>query len=157
MNHMARLMRMQAESTLAPLGLRPRHLVALSVLRDNDGGTQQTLAALLSIDRTNLVGLLNDLETEGYIERRRDTEDRRRHLVVLTDAGATKLAEAEAALVDAERHVLGALDEEQRRQLQALLQLAANGHAGDCAEQVPIGHGEACLAAQANEDADSAC
>ncbi|MDO9354121.1 MAG: MarR family winged helix-turn-helix transcriptional regulator [Solirubrobacteraceae bacterium] len=156
LNHMARIMRLQAESALAPLGLRPRHLVALSILRDHDGGTQQTLAALLSIDRTNLVGLLNDLETEGWIERRRDTEDRRRHLVVLTETGSEKLADAEAALVNAEDHVLRGLDEAQRQQLQSLLQLAAAGHAaghaGGCTEQEPIGHGSACLAAQADEE-----
>lgn len=39
------------------------------------------------MDGTNVVGLLNDLEKERLIERRRSTEDRRRHVVELTDAG----------------------------------------------------------------------
>jgi DNA-binding MarR family transcriptional regulator len=39
--------------------------------------------------------LLNDLETAGLIERRRDVDDRRRHIVVLTEAGGLRLREAE--------------------------------------------------------------
>lgn len=151
LDHLARLMRAQAESALAPLGLRPRHLVALTILRDNNGGTQQALASLLSMDRTNLVGLLNDLEADDLIARRRDAVDRRRHLVELTEVGASRLAEAEAALSDAEETVLGALDADQRRQLRELLQLAAAGHAGDC--NAAINHSaSACAAAAAADD-----
>jgi len=85
LDHLARLTRLRAESALAPLGLRPRHLVALTVLRDHGSPTQQALAAALRTDRTNLIGLLNELETDGLILRRRSSEDRRRHIVELTD------------------------------------------------------------------------
>src|SRR5476649_2217464 len=67
LDHLARLTRLRAESALAPLGLRPRHLVLLTVLRDHGSPTQQALAAALRTDRTNLVGLLNELETDGLI------------------------------------------------------------------------------------------
>jgi DNA-binding MarR family transcriptional regulator len=98
LDHLARRMRLRAEAVLAPLGLRPRHLVALTVLRDRGGSTQQALAATLEMDGTNIVGLLNELEAEKLIERRRSPEDRRRHLVELTDVGADRLATAECAL-----------------------------------------------------------
>jgi DNA-binding MarR family transcriptional regulator len=126
-------MRLRAESTLAPLGLRPRHLVALTVLRDRGGSTQQALSAMLRIDRTNLVGLLNELEAENLIERRRSSEDRRRHMVELTTTGANLLAKAEFALSTVEDEVLAALDEEQRETLYRLLQQATNGEGTDCA------------------------
>ena len=70
LDHLARRMRLRAESVLAPLGLRPRHLVALTVLRGRDGITQQALASTLEMDGTNIVGLLNELEAEDLIERR---------------------------------------------------------------------------------------
>ncbi|MCW3003814.1 MAG: transcriptional regulator, MarR family [Conexibacter sp.] len=136
LDHLARLTRLRSESALAPLGLRPRHLVALTVLRDHGGGTQQGLAAALQIDRTNLVGLLNDLEATGLIARRRDAGDRRRHLVELTPAGEQRLREAECALAVAEDDVLGALDGEQRETLYRLLQQATAGHVVDCAAAV---------------------
>jgi DNA-binding MarR family transcriptional regulator len=114
-------MRSHGESTLAALGLRPRHLLTLTVLRDLGGSTQQALAAQLSIDRTNLVGLLNELEADGLIERRRSPEDRRRHIVEVTPAGRETLAKAEFALAAVEDQVLAALDDTQREALYQLL------------------------------------
>src|SRR6202021_2048700 len=106
LDHLARRMRLRSEAVLAPLGLRPRHLVALTVLRDRGGSTQQALAATLEMDGTNIVGLLNDLEAKNLIERRRSPEDRRRHMVELTDAGAKQLAKVEFALSSVKDEVL---------------------------------------------------
>ncbi|MCI2424068.1 MarR family winged helix-turn-helix transcriptional regulator [Saccharopolyspora sp. K220] len=127
LEHLARRMRLRTESALAPMGLRPRHLVALTVLRDSGGSTQQALAKTLEMDGTNIVGLLNDLEAERLIERRRSPEDRRRHIVELTEVGAHKLAKAEFALAAAEDEVLGALDNDQRDMLYDLLHRATTG------------------------------
>jgi hypothetical protein len=63
----------------------------------------------------------------------RPPEDRRRHLVELTDAGAEQLAKAECALSAVEDEVLGALDDSQRETLYRLLQQAAAGTAVSCA------------------------
>src|SRR6202011_2915545 len=125
LHHLARRMRLRTEAVLAPLGLRPRHLVALTVLRDRGGSTQQALAATLEMDGTNIVGLLNDLEAKNLIERRRSPEDRRRHMVELTEAGATQLLNVEVALIAVEDEVLGALGKTQRETLYNLLQQAA--------------------------------
>ena len=127
---------MRAEAVLAPVGLRPRHLVALTVLRARGGCPQQALAAMLEMDGTNVVGLLNELEAEKLIERRRSREDRRRHVVVLTDAGAKQLAEVEVALAAVEEEVLGALDESQRETLYNLLLQAARGTVPSCTEAI---------------------
>jgi len=136
LDHLARRMRLRAESALAPLGLRPRHLVALTMLRDGGGSTQQALSAKLQIDSTNLVGLLNELEADKLIERRRSSEDRRRHIVELTTAGANRLAKAEFALAAVEDEVLGHLDDEQRETLYRLLHQATSDHVVDCAGAV---------------------
>jgi MarR family transcriptional regulator, lower aerobic nicotinate degradation pathway regulator len=132
LDHLARRIRLRAEAVLAPMGLRPRHLVALTVLRDRGGSTQQALAATLEMDGTNIVGLLNELEAKQLIERRRSPEDRRRHLVEVTDAGAEQLAKAECALSAVEDEVLGALDDGQRETLYNLLQRAAAGTVVNC-------------------------
>jgi DNA-binding MarR family transcriptional regulator len=132
LDYLARRMRLHAEAVLAPLGLRPRHLVALTVLRDRGGSTQQALAATLEMDGTNIVGLLNDLEAKNLIERRRSPEDRRRHIVDVTEAGARQLSNVEVALIAVEDEVLGALDENQRETLYSLLQQAARGSDVSC-------------------------
>jgi DNA-binding MarR family transcriptional regulator len=132
LDHLARRMRLRTEAVLAPLGLRPRHLVALTVLRHLGGSTQQALATTLAMDGTNIVGLLNELEADKLIERRRSPEDRRRHVVELTEAGAQQLAKAECALAEVDEEVLGALDASQRETLYHLLQLAATGTGVSC-------------------------
>jgi DNA-binding MarR family transcriptional regulator len=133
LDHLARLSRARNEAALASFGLRPRHLVALTLLRDHGGATQQALASTLGIDRTNLVGLLNELESAGLVLRRRTDEDRRRHAVALTDAGAERLRELERALAAAEDDIFSALDDEQRELLYRLLQQATSGHVVSCA------------------------
>jgi DNA-binding MarR family transcriptional regulator len=132
LDHLARRVRLRAESVIAPLGLRPRHLVALTVLRDGGGSTQQDLSTTLQIDGTNLVGLLNELEADRLIERRRSAEDRRRHIVEITPAGAKRLAQAERALATVEEDVLGRLDDEQRETLYRLLQQATSADVIAC-------------------------
>ena len=127
LDHLARRMRLRSESVLAPLGLRPRHLVALTVLRGHEGITQQALSVTLEMDGTNIVVLLNELEAEGLIERKRSPEDRRRHVVVLTEAGAKRLRDAECALAAVDNEVLGALDDPQREALYHLLVQAVAG------------------------------
>jgi MarR family transcriptional regulator, lower aerobic nicotinate degradation pathway regulator len=136
LDHLARRVRLRSEAVLAPLGLRPRHLVALTVLRDRGDSTQQALATTLAMDGTNIVGLLNELEAEKLIERRRSPEDRRRHVVELTDAGAKQLAKVEFALAAVEDEVLGALDESQRETLYNLLLQAARGTETSCTEAI---------------------
>ncbi|MGQ5260544.1 MarR family winged helix-turn-helix transcriptional regulator [Micromonospora sp. ZYX-F-536] len=136
LDHLARRMRLRSESVLAPLGLRPRHLVALTVLRDGDGISQQALASTLEMDSTNIVGLLNDLEAKQLIERRRSPEDRRRHVVELTEDGAKRLNEAECALAGAEDEVLGALEPADRERLYLLLRQAATGTTVICSTAI---------------------
>ena len=88
------------------------------------------------MDGTNIVGLLNELEAKQLIERRRSPEDRRRHLVELTDAGADQLTNAECTLSAVEDEVLSALDETQHETLYKLLQQAAAGTTVSCAEAI---------------------
>jgi DNA-binding MarR family transcriptional regulator len=146
LDHLARRMRLRAESVLAPLGLRPRHLVALTVLRQNGGCSQQALSTTLEMDGTNVVGLLNDLEADQLIERRRSSEDRRRHVVALTEKGMRVLATAELALAAVENEVLGALDDTQRETLYCLLQQAVTGTVVNCfeADEPPGTTGDVC-------------
>jgi MarR family transcriptional regulator, lower aerobic nicotinate degradation pathway regulator len=127
LDYLARHMRLASEAALTPLGLRPRHFVALTMLRDSQEVTQQSLSSILQIDGTNVVGLLNELESAGLVTRRRSPTDRRRHLVELTDEGRETLARAEFMLSAVENEVLSALTSDERQQLAALLHRAASG------------------------------
>ena len=103
------------------LGMHLRHLMALSYVRDHDGGPQQELAEALCMDANNVVLLLNELEDLGWITRQRDPQDRRRHLVNLTAAGRRKLTAAECAQESVEADVLRGLEPAERAILRELL------------------------------------
>jgi DNA-binding MarR family transcriptional regulator len=109
------------------LGMHLRLLMALSYLRDHDSAPQQELAEALCMDANNVVLLLNELEDLGHVARRRDPEDRRRHLVELTTQGRRALTHAERAQESIEDEVLRALDAEERATLWRLLTRALHG------------------------------
>ena len=103
------------------LGMHLRHLMALSYVRDHDGGPQQELAEALCMDANNVVLLLNELEEQGWVNRQRDPQDRRRHLVLLTPKGRRELGAAEGAQETVEADVLRGLEPAERAILRELL------------------------------------
>jgi DNA-binding MarR family transcriptional regulator len=107
-------------------GLKPPHVATLMELREHPIG-QQALSEATEFDAVKLVGILNDLETAGLVERRRDCIDRRRHIVVLTESGRARLAEVERASAAADERLLVGLDAQQRSQLAHLLLLVVEG------------------------------
>jgi DNA-binding MarR family transcriptional regulator len=109
------------------LGIHMRLLMALSYVRDHGKTPQQELAEALCMDANNVVLLLNELEDRGYVTRRRDPDDRRRHLVELTEHGCRALTSAERAQETIEDDVLRALDPSERAILWGLLTRALHG------------------------------
>ena len=111
-------------STPDLLGQTLKELAVLSYLRDVGEVSQQALTDGLCIDANYCVLLLNELETDELVERRRDPADRRRHLVSMTDKGRRALHQAEQAQQTLEDEILGALDGEERATLSHLLRRA---------------------------------
>jgi len=109
------------------IGMRLKQFVALSVLRDYGPTPQQALGESLHLDANNLVLLLNDAEAAGFVERRRDPADRRRHIVELTAAGRRATDQAERAFEGVEDEVLATLSADERAELRRLLHKALAG------------------------------
>src|SRR5262249_48303391 len=119
--HLARRMQTEAEVELAVFGLRARHVIALTLLRDLGEQNQSDLSETLGMDATNVVALLNELEADDLVQRRRSPQDRRRHTVSLTAAGRARLKEIEDLLTGVEQRVLDPLTPEEQRTLYTLL------------------------------------
>ena len=116
-------------STEEMLGMRLKEFLVLSYLRDHLGTTQQELGEAMLLDPNTVVLLLNELESRGYTIRRRDAEDRRRHVVDITPAGHEAVARAEKAREVIEDEVLGELSAGDRRTLRRILLRALEGQA----------------------------
>ena len=145
LDYLARVGRRAAESGLDEL--RPRHVIALQLLKEQGAVGQQGLAEALSLDPSNVVGLLNELEERSLITRRRDPQDRRRHIVELSARGVDELERASAGFAVVEDQLFSALSASERETLHELLgrAVAATSHqclaAGEVSECVvdPIG------------------
>jgi DNA-binding MarR family transcriptional regulator len=114
------------ELEAAGFGLHDYKVLAL--LAEGECGAQTTLAELINVDRSQLVGLLDDLEERGLVERRRATDDRRRHLVMLTSQGLEQLTRLRAIVKHVEEEFLAPLGSEERQQLHGLLARLAVYH-----------------------------
>jgi DNA-binding MarR family transcriptional regulator len=119
--HLGRVAKRRFGEALEPTGLKGPEAFALMQLRDLGPISQQELAETLDLDPSKLVALLNELESDGLAERRRDPGDRRRHIVEISAAGRERLAEAERAMAEFENQFFSGLAPEERLQLQGLL------------------------------------
>jgi DNA-binding MarR family transcriptional regulator len=108
-------------STEELLGMRVKPYIALGFIRDHPGVSQQELEAAMFMDANGVVLLLNELESARYLVRRRDPQDRRRHIVELTTPGRHALERADKARETLDEEVLAVLSPEERATLRALM------------------------------------
>ncbi len=121
MSKVSQLAREGFERALEPMGLKARHYGVLTALASEGPHAQRDLGEKLAIDRTTMVGLVDELEGLGLVERRRDPKDRRRYDLVLTDDGKRTTSEAEAVAARVQDSVLAPLDDAQRHLMHEML------------------------------------
>lgn len=98
-----------------------RHLAVLGHLAEAGPAAQRTLVDRLQMDKSSMVYVIDELERQGLVDRRKDTQDRRRYSVHITAEGRTRLAEATAAAARTMAALMAPLSPDDQRQLHALL------------------------------------
>jgi DNA-binding MarR family transcriptional regulator len=107
-----------------PFGLPTGSLTVMSLIAANPGCAQVDLAAMAGITGPSLVGIVADLEAAGYISRERMKEDRRRNMLVLTQAGQAKARELFTAVSQIEQPIMDELGPRDTARLTELLDRA---------------------------------
>jgi DNA-binding MarR family transcriptional regulator len=103
------------------MGLTVRVCGVLNLLADEGPKSQQEIGELLSIDRTTMVELIDDLEKAGIVRREANPKDRRSHLIKLTAEGKGKQRKAMQAFDAAADEFFAPLSAGERRQMGAML------------------------------------
>ncbi|MET3370500.1 MarR family winged helix-turn-helix transcriptional regulator [Arthrobacter sp. M2012083] len=112
---------------LADYGLRERSFSVLTLACSGLEPTQRELADFLSLDPSQVVSLVDDLEHRGLVKRAQGKQDRRAKIIVSTAEGRRIHNKARAALEVCEQTQLAALSEDENAQLRALLKKALWG------------------------------
>ena len=92
----------------------------LEAIADGGDMAQTELSALLGMDRSDMVRLIDSLESANLVERTRDSKDRRRQLIALTETGNTTRASLRRSLRRAERAAVAECAPEVRALLASL-------------------------------------
>ena len=121
LNRTALQTRQQAQAALEPLGLIPPQVAVLSALESEGPQTQRALGALLKIDPTTMVWLIDGLERKNLVQRDAHPKDRRAYLVRSTPAGRALYQRAWRRLDQLQEQFLAPLSGTEREELRRLL------------------------------------
>ena len=113
------------EPVLDAHGLSMWGYVVLLALDRSSMRTQAALAAAIGADKTRIIRTLDDLQDDGYIERRPDPDDRRVRLLAITEAGRRVKDAVQKEIQRGEERWLGELTADERRMFLGVLQRLA--------------------------------
>jgi DNA-binding MarR family transcriptional regulator len=112
---------------MADFDITPGRFGVLEVIAANAGLSQSELGAILGIDRSTVVAVIDRLEADGLVRRAKAPNDRRSHALQLSEKGAVTLAVLEQRVAAHERDIAAGLSAAERRTLIALLGRVAGG------------------------------
>jgi len=105
----------------ASAGVRGYHYRLLAALEEFGPASQAALGRRTSIDRSDVVAVLNDLAARGLIERAPDPDDRRRNVITITPAGTEQLRALDEVVASVQEKLLAPLSPPDRTRLVRLL------------------------------------
>ena len=109
----SRLRRIVVDRALKPLGITRSQWWVLAFLSRRDGMTQTALAADLDLTKVAIGGLIDRMESGGFVERRADERDARARRVYLTRAGQKLVATIRENVDTVETDILATVTEDE--------------------------------------------
>ena len=113
-------------SVIAPTGMHPREFGVLRHVALDEGISQQACGHALKVAPSQMVALVDSLESKGLLERRPDPADRRVRALHVTPKGRRALGTGFAAAMRNEEELFGALNSTEQAELRRMLQQVAD-------------------------------
>jgi len=110
---------------IATIDLTPPHAGILRAIAAEPGRSQQALSGQLGLLPSRVVAYVDELEDRGYVERRRNPDDRRLHALHLTASGKKVISKIGELGRQHDRLLTAGLDTHQRDTLHQLLSAIA--------------------------------
>lgn len=110
-----------SKSKLSPYGVTPVQFALLRMLWKKDGQVGADLGEQLQLDSATITGLLDRLETHGFIERRVLPNDRRNKLVFLTEKGKSMEIPLCEKMDEMNQEVLSGFNEDEAKRFKEML------------------------------------
>jgi DNA-binding MarR family transcriptional regulator len=115
----------QFAAAVSEHGLVPRQFMALNIISEHEGESQQAVSESIGVPKSRMVGVIDELEEKGLVERRVNPYDRRQHALFLTDAGRKMRDKARQTAVEHEARIRAVLSPAAAKQVLAALQKIA--------------------------------
>ncbi len=120
---------LRGESWIAAAGLRPGCYGVLSSIEALQPASQAEISTDRGLDPSDVVGIVDILEKAGFVARARDTTDRRKYSLTLTDEGEAALARLDVVADTVQDVIFGPLSARDRAAFKRLLQRLVHRHA----------------------------
>lgn len=117
----SRMRRIIVDRALKPLGITRSQWWVLAFLSRRDGMTQTALAADLDLTKVAIGGLIDRMETAGFVERRADERDARARRIYLTKAGQRLITTIREAVDAVEAEITTVVSDEELESAGAVL------------------------------------
>lgn len=105
--------------------LDPRRFLVLNLISEHEGESQQAIALSIGVAKSQMVAVVDELESDGLLERRVNPIDRRQHALHLTRKGRSVLDGALSTAAEYETFLRSALSEREAKDMLKSLQKLA--------------------------------
>lgn len=112
----------QFAASMEAHGLVPRQFLVLNIISEHEGESQQAVSESIGVAKSRMVGVIDELEDQGWVERRVNPYDRRQHALFLTKAGRKLRDAARATAFEHETRIRSVLTPSATKQLLDSLQ-----------------------------------
>jgi DNA-binding MarR family transcriptional regulator len=108
---------------LESVGVTPIQYAVLQAVREAPGSDQRSLAGMIGLDTSTMVGVVERLESRGLVHRASTRADRRVRLLTLTEEGESVIAKMQPLVNRAQEKILAPLSKAERKEFMRMIKI----------------------------------